>query len=67
MPGIGEIIKYIREEQGLSQRYVAGICDITPYTVRRVEATNMGTIKSVEKILDALGYELEIVPKDGWD
>lgn len=65
MPDVGEVIRYIREEQGLSQRFVADACGISHHTVRRVEGTNMGTIKNVEKILDVFGYELEVVPKDG--
>ena len=65
MPDIGEVIRYIREEQGLSQRAVADACDMTHWTVRHVEATGMGTIKKIEAILDYLGYELEVVPKDG--
>ena len=65
MPDIGEIIKYIREERGYSQGDVAEWSGVYRKTVGEIERTGRGTITNVEKILGVLGYELEVVPKDG--
>ena len=62
---IGEVIRYIREEQGLTQTFVGDMTEVERKTVGRIEATGQGRIESVEKILGVLGYELEIVPKNG--
>jgi len=65
MPDIGEIIKYIREERGYSQGDVAEWSGVYRKTVGEIKRTGRGTITNVEKILGVLGYELEVVPKDG--
>ena len=62
---IGEVIRYIREEQGLTQTFVGDMTEVERKTVGRIEATGQGRIESVEKILGVLGYELEVVPKNG--
>lgn len=62
---IGELIKYIREEQGKSQLDVASWCDIQRKTVMRIEQTGRGNYETIEKILSVLGYELEVVPING--
>ena len=62
---IGEVIRYIREDQGLTQTFVGDMTEVERKTVGRIEATGQGRIESVEKILGVLGYELEIVPKNG--
>ena len=64
-PDIGEVIRYIREEQGYTRRSFAGCCGIGRKTIGRIENTGYGNIKSVEAILSALGYELEVVPING--
>ena len=65
MPDIGEVIRYIREEQRYTRRYLGDCCGIDHKTIGRIENTGYGNIKSVEVILSALGYELEVVPKNG--
>lgn len=67
MPNIGQVIREIREQQGLSQRYVADCCGISNHTVAIIERTGQGTLKNIEGILEALGYELEVVPINGRD
>lgn len=65
MPDIGEVIRYIREEQGYTRRCLEDCCGIDHKTIGRIENTGYGNIKSVEAILRALGYELEVVPING--
>ena len=65
MPDHGEVIRYIREENGYTQRDVQEWSGVHRKTVSEIERTGRGTITDIEKILGALGYELEVVPKDG--
>ena len=67
MPDIGEVIRYIREENGYSRRDVETWSGVDHHTIGRIENTGFGNIKSVEAILRALGYELEVVPINGRD
>ena len=67
MPDIGEVIRYIREQQGYSRRYIEDCCGVDRKTIGRIENTGYANIKSVEAILSALGYELEVVPINGRD
>ena len=67
MPDIGDVISYIREEKGYTRKYLEGCCGIDHKTIGRIENTGYGNIKSVEVILSALGYELEVVPINGRD
>ena len=66
-PDIGEVIRCIREEQGYTRKYLAGCCCIDRRTIGRIEDTGYGNIKSVEAVLSALGYELDVVPINGRD
>lgn len=67
-PDIGEVIRYIREESGYTMKYLADCCGITRQTIGRIEKnTGHANIKSVEAILSALGYMLEVVPINGRD
>jgi transcriptional regulator with XRE-family HTH domain len=67
MPDIGEIIRYIREEQRYTRKHLEVCCGVRQQTIGRIENTGLGNIKSVETILSALGYELEVVPINGRD
>lgn len=67
MPDIGEIIKYIRTKKGYTQRDVEAWSGVDHKTISRIERTGRGTITNIEKILRALGYELEVVPINGRD
>lgn len=62
MPDIGEVIRCIREKKGYTRKYLANCCGIDHKTIGRIENTGYGNIKSVEAVLSALGYELEVVP-----
>ena len=62
---VGEVLKYIRQEQGLTQTMLADCVGIQRRTVGRIEETGHGRIETLEKCLGWLGYELEVVPHDG--
>ena len=62
---IGEVLKYIRQEQGLTRTMLADCVGIERKTVGRIEETGHGRIENVELLLGWLGYDLEIVPHDG--
>lgn len=66
-PDIGEVIRFIREESGYTMKYLAYCCGIDRKTIGRIENTGYANIKSVEAILSALGYMLEVVPINGRD
>ena len=56
------LLKNIREESGLSQRQLSRRCGIPQRTIAEYENTTKArhlSIYRVEKILLALGYELE--------
>lgn len=62
---IGEVLKYIRQEQGLTQTMLADCVGIQRKTIGRIEETGHGRIENIEKCLGWLGYDLEVVPHDG--
>ena len=66
-PDIGEVIRCIREESGYTMKHLADCCGIDRKTIGRIENTGYANIKSVEAILSALGYMLEVVPINGRD
>lgn len=60
----GELIKSLREEQGVSQRVLADGAQINRGTLRRIErGTTAGDINMIERLLDYLGYDLEAMQR----
>lgn len=56
---IGKRIKAIREEKGISQQDVAGLCNIEKSNFSRLEAGNTNpTIYTLNKIAEHLGIPL---------
>ncbi len=55
---IGKLIKYYRQERGLSQTDLATKSQMTQVSVSNIENGKGGTMKAIEKILRAL--ELEV-------
>jgi transcriptional regulator with XRE-family HTH domain len=56
----GDLVRQLREEQGISQRLLATGAKVNRSTLRRIEeGTARGDIDIVEKLLNYLGYELE--------
>lgn len=60
----GTLIKSLREEQGVSQRVLAGGAGINRATLRRIEkGRTPGDIDMIERVLDYLGYDLEALQR----
>lgn len=53
----------VREENGLTQKQLAELCDVKQPVIARMEsAVHFPQINSLLKVLVPLGYTLEIVP-----
>jgi transcriptional regulator with XRE-family HTH domain len=64
---ITEILRDIRREKKISQARLAKISGVHPNTVQRMEAGSSVSIDIFERLAEALGYELDLMPKDGSD
>lgn len=62
---IGEVIKECRVKKGWSKNQLSRYSQVNRHTIDRVENTGHGTLNNVEKMLGAMGYELEVVPRCG--
>ena len=63
MTWIGKVIRDLRHEQGVSLVEVAAWSDLSTRQVSKIERGHVdGNMRSIEALLDALGYELEVVP-----
>jgi transcriptional regulator with XRE-family HTH domain len=61
----GQLIKKLREEQGVSQRVLATRTEVGRSALRRLEGGGApGGIDVIEKLLHYLGYELDAIPRD---
>ena len=62
---VAKEIRRMREERGLSQLTLASMADTTPATLANYESgkRNMHLV-SVDAVLEALDYEIDIHPKD---
>lgn len=63
MSWYAEIIKSLRQEQGLSQRRLAALAGVHFNVIVRLELGHSCYIETLDKILNALDYELEAVHK----
>lgn len=60
----GGLVKELREKAGSSQRSLADKACVNRSTLRSIEAgLAPGDIDTVERLLDALGYELEALDR----
>lgn len=64
MSGIGKIVKEIRHEQKVKLRELAELSQVHLNTIMRLESGGGVGLGTLEKILDALGYEIELVLKE---
>jgi len=63
---IGTTIKELREECGWTQNHLAGLADVHPLTILRIEQLHRyGSVHTIEALLNAMDHELEIVRMDG--
>lgn len=61
---MNDIIKKLREEQGLTQKELAERAGVSTSFISRFEKKErVGTLESIEKLLGALGYEIMIMKK----
>lgn len=61
----GDLIRKLREEQGISQRVLAARAAVNRSTLRRIEdGRTAGDIETMERVLDYLGYELEALERE---
>ncbi len=62
---LGETIRKLRKEQKLSQSDVAKHAGISRPTLSKIERGILAnvSIRALFLVLDAIGYEVEIVPK----
>ena len=62
---IGKKIRLLRKDCDLTQLELANLANISRVTLGKIERGNMGTvsIKTLDIILDALGYEIEFTNK----
>ena len=59
---LGKEIRRIRQEQGVSQRRLARLAGVDRASLRRFEeGQSRGNLQLVEAVVDALGYELELM------
>jgi len=65
---IGQKTRVLREEKNLTQEELAKICGISRVTLGKIEKGELGntSIKTLDLILDTLGYEIEFKIKQGF-
>jgi transcriptional regulator with XRE-family HTH domain len=65
---IGKEVKGLRKEQGITQEELAKLAGLSRVTLGKIEQGQMGatSIKSLDIILDRLGYEIDFKSKDGF-
>ena len=62
--GTGSTIKEIRQRRGWTQRQLANKAGVTAQTIAGYENDKINpTVKSFEKVLNAMGYELYAKPR----
>jgi len=61
---LGAVIRDLRHERGWTQNDLAGYAGVHPLTILRIEHDQTaGSMRVVSLLLDALGYELEVMRK----
>ena len=64
----GGLVKELREQRGTSQRALADKACVNRSTLRSIEAgLTTGDIITIERLLDALGYELEALDRASFE
>jgi len=65
---VGTKIKELRKDKGLTQEQLATIAGISRVTLGKLEREQLGsiTLKTIDIILDALGYELDFKRKNSF-
>ena len=65
---LGTKIKALRKESGFTQEELAKLAGISRVTLGKLERSQLGsiTLKTIDIILDALGYELDFKRKNSF-
>lgn len=63
MIDIGDVLKYIIETNNVNVKQLAKQSGSSRQSIYRIIETGTGNITNINKLLDAMGYELEVVPK----
>lgn len=62
----GRIVRYAREKKNLSQRELGRRAGVTQAAIARIEEGKTSPrFATLERLLNACGFELEIIPKRG--
>lgn len=61
-------IRFLRKEKGLTQSQLAKIAGLSRVTLGKLERGQLGsiTLKTLDIVLDALGYEIDVKRKAGF-
>jgi transcriptional regulator with XRE-family HTH domain len=62
MIDVGEMVRACRDREHLTLEEVSLRCGVHPATISKIEHSTNCKVDTLEKILNAMGYELEIVP-----
>lgn len=61
MTNIGEILRACRRQKGLTFSQLARKANFHRPTIYKLESTRNCTVKTFEKLLNVMGYEIEIM------
>ena len=62
MIDVGEMVKACREKENLTLEEVWLRSGVNSATISKIEHSSNCRVDTLEKILNAMGYELEVVP-----
>ena len=64
---MGMVIQEIRKSKNWTISYLAWRANTSRWVIYKVENEGKGNLETYEKLLGAMGYEFEVVKKDGWN
>lgn len=67
-PGVpaASLLAYARQKAGLSQRQLGGRAGVTQATISRIEDSRISPrFDTLERLLEACGFQLQVVPRAG--
>lgn len=65
---LGEMIKELRINKGLTQKQLGDLCGMADSAIRRYESGRANPkIETIKKIADALGVSIDILLSDHWE
>lgn len=67
MTDTGQIVKMLRKSKGWTILELAHRSGLSPNTISNVERGSNCTILAFDSLVEAMGYELEILKKDDYE